>query len=49
MCTNYVCNQITMNKKNNLRTGIIFVDLANAYNTVKSSILIKKIDRSEYA
>lgn len=39
-CTNFVVNMIKKNKRENKLTAIVFIDLSNAFNSVKTDILI---------
>lgn len=38
-CVSYVVNKIKKNKREGLKTAIIFVDLSNAFNTVNGATL----------
>lgn len=46
ICTNFLHHAVQLNKKNNLKTGIIFIDLENAYNNVKLKLLIDVLIKS---
>jgi len=44
-CTNYITNRIGQNKREGKATGIIFLDLTNAYDKVRTDILISKLEK----